>query len=92
MTVKRALLVIKGRVQGVFFRATTQDEAVRLGLTGWVRNLWNGDVEALFEGEEETVKEMIVWCHHGPSYARVDKVEVKWDEATGEFRSFQVTH
>ena len=92
MAVKRAHLVIKGRVQGVFFRATTQDEAVRLGLTGWVRNLWNGDVEAMFEGEEETVKEMIAWCHHGPSYARVDKVEVKWDEATGEFQSFRVTH
>ncbi len=91
MAVKRTLLVIKGRVQGVFFRATTQDEAVRLGLTGWVKNLWNGDVEALFEGEEETVKEMIAWCYQGPSYARVDKVEVKWEEATGEFQSFQIT-
>ena len=92
MAVKRAHLVIQGRVQGVFFRATTQDEAVRLGLTGWVRNLWNGDVEALFEGEEEKVKEMVAWCHQGPSYARVNNVEVKWEEATGEFRSFQITH
>lgn len=83
---------VSGRVQGVFFRASTRDEARRLGLTGWVRNLSDGRVEAVFEGEEERVKEMVEWCHHGPSYASVSDVEVEFSPAVGEFRDFEIRY
>lgn len=76
----------------MFFRASTEDEANRLGLTGWVRNVPGGGVEAVFEGEEEAVEEMIAWCHEGPSYAHVTKVDVNHEPHTGEFDSFQVRY
>lgn len=88
----RAHVLIQGRVQGVFFRASTEDEANRLGLTGWVRNLPGGGVEAVFEGEEERVEEIIAWCHEGPSYAHVTEVGVNHEPYTGEFDSFLVKY
>jgi acylphosphatase len=88
----RAHVYISGRVQGVFFRAYTKEEAVRLGVKGWVRNLPDGRVEAVFEGEKEKVDEIIKWCHKGPSYARVDRVDVKWEEYKGEFDSFEIRY
>jgi len=88
----RVQLKIHGRVQGVFFRATTLEEGHRLGLTGWVRNCPDGSVETVAEGESEKVEEFIYWCHHGPPSARVERVEVKRSDPRGEFKDFQVKY
>jgi len=88
----RAHVVISGRVQGVFFRSETQDEAVRQGLTGWVRNLPDGRVEAVFEGEKDRVEALIEFCRRGPPGARVTRVEVTWRDYTGEFKSFSIRY
>ncbi len=68
----RLHVVIEGRVQGVFFRASTRDEARARGLAGWARNLPDGRVEALFEGDKRVVENMLAWCHKGPPYAYVE--------------------
>ncbi|KAA0011009.1 MAG: acylphosphatase [Thermoplasmata archaeon] len=81
---KRAHVTIRGKVQGVWFRAHTKEMADKLSLKGWVRNLPDGSVEAVFEGDENSIKEIISWCHHGPPLARVSKVEVKYEEPQGE--------
>ncbi|MBI1909280.1 MAG: acylphosphatase [Deltaproteobacteria bacterium] len=75
-----AHLIISGRVQGVCFRICTEQEALRLKLTGWVRNLPTGQVETYLEGEEEKVEKMIEWCHQGPPAAKVKTVEVLWEK------------
>jgi acylphosphatase len=90
MATKRVQLLIRGRVQGVFFRAATQREAKRLGITGWVRNRTDGSVEVLAEGEEDSVKELASWARVGPSAARVDNVDVRWRGYTGEFSEFSI--
>ncbi|MFN3347089.1 MAG: acylphosphatase [Candidatus Bipolaricaulaceae bacterium] len=87
---KRVHLFVSGRVQGVFFRAHTRDLAQRLGLTGFARNLPDGRVEVVAEGPEEKLQELINFCHHGPPLAHVTAVEIRWEEATGEFRTFSV--
>ena len=87
----RAHLLMSGRVQGVFYRASTQEEGVRLGLTGWVRNLPDGRVEAVVEGTDEQVRQLIDWCKVGPPAARVDDVDVQHEGYVGEFRRFEVT-
>lgn len=86
----RAHVYIKGQVQGVFFRAWMRDAAQSLGLTGWVRNLEDGRVEAVFEGEKETVEAMIAKCKEGPPLAGVEHIDVIWEKATGEFSEFGV--
>ena len=68
---------ISGRVQGVFFRATCARRADELGVSGWVRNLPDGSLEAVFEGRERSIEAMLAWCREGPPYARVDAVEVR---------------
>ena len=75
---------IAGRVQGVAFRAYTIDESRLRGVAGWVRNMLDGRVEAVFEGDRAAVEAMIVWCRKGPPAARVTSVEVKWEEPKGE--------
>ena len=92
MVEKRAHLIISGRVQGVYYRYSTQQEAMRLGLTGWVRNLPNGNVEAAVEGNEATVERMIEWCRQGPAGARVSEVEQTLTEASGEFEEFKIKY
>ncbi len=91
MALKQAHLTVRGRVQGVFFRASAQREAKRLGLTGWVRNRPDGAVEMCVEGEEEELKEIIAWANRGPSAARVEKVDVRWRSYVGEFSEFKIT-
>lgn len=91
MTV-RAHIFISGRVQGVFFRSETRREAKKRGVKGWVRNLPDGRVEAVFEGEEKSVKELIEFCKHGPPGARVTNVEILWESPTGEFRDFEIRY
>jgi acylphosphatase len=88
----RARVVVNGRVQGVFFRSETQDEASRRGVTGWVRNLPDGRVEAVFEGEKDKVDALIEFCRRGPPGARVTRVEVTWSDYTGEFKSFSIRY
>ncbi len=88
----RAIVIIHGVVQGVFFRASTRSEAMRIGVGGWVRNLTDGTVQALFEGETKKVEEIIGWCHKGPPGARVSKVEIFWEPYKGEFRLFEIRH
>jgi len=88
----RAHVFISGRVQGVFFRYETRLRAIRNNVTGWVRNLPDGRVEAVFEGEKENVEAMIDFCHRGPPGAIVRKVEVIWEKPTGEFKSFQIKY
>ena len=90
MANKGVHLVIKGRVTGVFFRASAQREARRLGITGWVNNRPDGAVEIRAEGEEDAIKEIIGWAQHGPSAARVDNVDVRWKSYTGEFFDFRI--
>jgi acylphosphatase len=80
----RARVVVRGRVQGVFFRAETRDRARSLGLAGWVRNNADGTVEAVFEGDRERVESMVEWCGRGPSHASVDDVEIGWEEPQDE--------
>jgi len=75
--VKRVRAVVSGRVQGVWFRASTRDKARELGVTGTVRNLPDGDVEVVAEGEEHVVEQLLQWLWHGPPFARVDQVEVE---------------
>jgi acylphosphatase len=88
----RAHVLISGRVQGVFFRAYTEQAAHGLGLRGWVRNTRDRRVEAIIEGEREQVEEMIRWCHRGSPYANVTGVEMEWQEYTGEFPDFSVRY
>ena len=88
----RAEVIIRGLVQGVFFRASTRDEAVRLGVGGWVRNLPDGGVQALFEGEKKKVEEIIGWCHKGPPGARISKVEISWEDYKGEYKHFGIRY
>jgi acylphosphatase len=90
MANKRVHLIVRGRVQGVFFRAATQREARRLGITGWVKNRADGSVEILAEGEEDSIRELSSWANHGPSAARVDQVDVRWRGYTGEFPEFRI--
>jgi acylphosphatase len=88
----RAHVYVSGRVQGVFFRYTTKEWADELGLTGWVRNLPDGRVEAVIEGEEEKVKEMIELMRKGPPLAIVKNIEVKWERYKGEFKAFIIKY
>jgi acylphosphatase len=87
---KRVHVYISGRVQGVFFRAETQRTAKSFNLTGWVRNVVDGRVEAVFEGDEANVGKMIAWCHIGPPAARVEEVLTGEEPYTGEFRDFNI--
>ncbi len=89
---KRIHLFVRGRVQGVYFRATAQREARQHGLSGWVKNRTDGSVEIVAEGEEDDVKDFLAWAHSsGPSTARVDDVEVRWRSYTGEYTDFRIT-
>lgn len=83
--------IIQGRVQGVFFRMETKQEAQAHGVTGWVRNLPDGAVEAVFEGEKDKVETVLAWCRQGPSAARVDSVDITEEPCTGEFAAFSIT-
>jgi len=80
----RAHVFVSGRVQGVFFRATTRDQASDRDVDGWVRNLEDGRVEAVFEGPEDAVEAMVEFCHEGSDAARVENVETSWEEPRDE--------
>jgi len=86
----RAKVLLDGRVQGVSLRYYMQRQASKLGLTGFVRNLSDGRVEAVMEGSPAAVKAMLKWCETGSPYARVDSIAVRYEEPTGRFSSFEV--
>jgi acylphosphatase len=88
----RVHIIISGRVQGVFFRVATKREADSLGVNGWVRNLPDGKVDAVFEGEEDMVKMLIDFCKHGPPRAKVSNVDIVWENYVGEFKSFNIRY
>lgn len=79
----RAHVFVSGKVQGVYYRATTRDTARETGVDGWVRNLDDGRVEAVFEGPTDAVEEMVEWCHTGSPAARVANVDVEYDDPEG---------
>jgi acylphosphatase len=89
VSTRRVRVLIRGRVQGVFFRAETRARAESLGLSGSVRNRPDGAVEAVFEGDPERVESMVAWCRRGPEGASVEDVEVSSEEPSGE-RGFDV--
>lgn len=90
MSKVRAALVVRGRVQGVFYRQSTKETALRLGLTGWAKNCPDGSVKAVFEGEREFVDAAIEWCRQGPPAARVTDVQVEWQDFRDESPSFTI--
>jgi len=92
MSKKRVHVFVEGKVQGVFFRATTRDNAVKRDIGGWVKNLPDGRVEAVFEGDEEMVDEMIDFCWEGPERAEVTNVEVRSEQYKNEFGGFKVKY
>ncbi len=84
----RVRIRVRGRVQGVWFRAHTRDAGRRLGLTGWVRNLPDGTVEAVAEGPRDDCDALIAWCGEGSPLSRVDGVETRWEQPTGRHSGF----
>jgi acylphosphatase len=90
MALKQLQVIVRGRVQGVYFRASTQREARRLGLVGWVKNRNDGSVEIVAEGEEVAIRELYGWAQKGPSAARVDRVETRWRSYTGDHADFRI--
>jgi len=83
-------IFVSGRVQGVFFRANTRDKANELGLKGWVRNLPDGRVEVVAEGERPALKRLIEFCRKGPEGAKVENIEIEWEEPGNEFETFEI--
>ena len=91
MSMKQVHLIVRGRVQGVFFRAATQREARRLGVSGWVKNRSDGAVEILAEGEESALRELCIWAERGPTGARVDDVQTRFHGYSGDHPDFRIT-
>ncbi len=88
----RARIIVKGRVQGVSYRAYTVETATELGLKGWVRNTRDGDVEILAEGKKGGIERLIKWCANGPSLASVRSVHTEWEPFAGEFSDFDIAY
>ena len=87
---QRARVRVSGQVQGVFFRDSTRQKAEELGLAGWVRNMPDGQVEALFEGPSDKVEEIVRWCKEGPQRASVENVDTDFESAGGDLEGFEV--
>lgn len=92
MDKQRMRLFVSGRVQGVFFRQALKATARKNGVCGWVRNLQDGRVEAVVEGDGLAVSYVVEWCHHGPAHAKVEDLEIKREKYTGEYAKFEVLY
>jgi acylphosphatase len=92
MSKERVNIIVRGRVQGVFYRARTKEKAIELELNGWVKNRIDGAVEILAEGNKEDLERLVDWSQHGPEDAHVTKVEVKWQPFVDEFSDFTVQY
>lgn len=88
----RVCVVVHGRVQGVAFRYHTRRRALKLGVTGWVRNLSDGSVEGLFEGDEAAVQDLVEWCRSGPPAARVERLDILAGNYSAEFDTFAIVY
>lgn len=88
----KAHLIITGLVQGVYYRVTARQEARTLGITGWVKNRQDGAVEAVIEGNRESILKFIDWCRQGPPGAQVSHVKVDWENFRGEYQRFRIVH
>ena len=88
----RAHVYVKGHVQGVYFRQNTKDFAGQHSVTGWVRNLADGSVEAVLEGNQTNVREVVEWCHKGPANAKVENVIIAYELYSGEFQDFRISY
>ena len=88
--VKRARIIVRGQVQGVFFRQRTKDEAKSLNLVGWVKNTEDGDVMIMVQGPEECIEALIAWARVGPTQAKVKKVEIEWLEPSNDLSDFEI--
>ena len=86
----RAHVFVLGKVQGVFYRENTRKKAKKLGVSGWVKNLRDNRVEAVFEGNKSKVEEMVNWARKGPIWAKVEALDVVWEDYTGQFASFEI--
>ena len=84
--------MISGHVQGIWFRVNTEERANKLNIKGWIRNNPDGTVEAIFEGEESKLKEVLGFCKHGPEAARVDKIEEEWSNCRSKFKEFEIKY
>ena len=92
MANQRVRVFVKGKVQGVFFRQALKVKAIQNGVFGWVRNLDDGRVEAVLEGNEENVNTLVEWCHGGPANARVEEVDIRNEKYSNEFSKFDVLY
>lgn len=90
MALVRVRTVITGKVQGVYFRLATLEEAEARGVKGWIRNRPDGAVEAVFEGNRQAVEDLLNWCREGPPRARVSNVTVDWEAPTGKYVRFEI--
>jgi acylphosphatase len=88
----RAHVHVSGRVQGVFFRSSVAELAESLHVTGWIRNLYDGRVESVIEGEKDDLERVVEFCRRGPPGAHVHNLDLKWEEWSGEFSDFRVLH
>ncbi len=86
---KTVKILAKGRVQGVFYRYSTKQEAIRLGVLGYAKNLLNGDVEIIAQGNSDAIQALFLWCKEGPAHARVDDIEIKEVETNKEYNDFK---
>ena len=92
MVQKRIHIFVTGRVQGVFFRQSTRVIAIKNNVNGWVRNLDDGRVEIVAEGEKQNIESLTNWCKTGPANSRVDEFELSEENYTGEFENFEVRY
>ncbi len=88
----RAHIFVSGRVQGVFYRESCRKKSLSLGVSGWVKNLKDGRVEAVFEGEKGNVEKMVNWCRKGPIWAKVDSFDIIWEDYKSEFSEFETRY
>jgi acylphosphatase len=88
----RAHIFVFGKVQGVFFRENTRKKAAEFKLSGFVKNLPNGKVEAVFEGEQEKIEKIIQWIKKGPEVAQIENIEIDWQDYKEEFKNFEIRH
>ena len=88
----RVHIIVSGRVQGVFFRDFTRENAIKLGIKGWVRNLLNGDIEIIAEGDKDKLEQLIEAVKIGHGHSRVDVCQIEWKNYTGEFKFFEIVY
>lgn len=85
-------IIVKGIVQGVFYRARTRETAIALGICGWVKNMPDKTVHALLQGEPDAISQMIAWCKKGPQGSRVDHVQCENQDITSEYKTFEIRY